>query len=349
MTNQLLASLAAALAAAWSLGAGPARAWDEGPGPPRGRFCTYTALAQAKACRFEARDDHQVARAVCLNVADADERAACFAEALAERREGWNLCREQRMARKELCNALGEAPYEPDFDPALFDEDFADLTRPNPYFPLATGNRWRFEGAGETVDIVVLAETKAIEGVTCIVVNDRVEKDGVVVEDTDDWFGQRRDGTVEYCGESVRDFEVFAGDDPADPELVSIDGSFKAGRDGAKSGTQFPGDPAVGQVYRQEWSPGNAEDAARILSTTFGPDDESELGEHTPDALVELFCAANDCVVISEFSPIEPGIDKRKYYAPGVGLIAEVDPESGEVVQLVDCSFDVRCAALPSP
>ena len=52
------------------------------------------------------------------------------------------------------------------------------------------------------------------EGVTCIVVNDVVSVDGVPLEDTDDWLAQRKDGTVDYCGESVQDFETFEGDDP---------------------------------------------------------------------------------------------------------------------------------------
>ena len=50
-----------------------------------------------------------------------------------------------------------------------------------------------------------------------------------------------------------------------------------------------------------------------------------------------------------EFTPIEPDAFGRKYYARGIGLFLEVDPEDGDVVQLVDCNFDARCAALPTP
>jgi hypothetical protein len=51
-------------------------------------------------------------------------------------------------------------------------------------------------------------------------------------------------------------------------------------------------------------------------------------------------------VVIGEFSPIEPDVFERKYYAQGVGKILEVDVEEGAVTQLVGCNFDLRCGAL---
>lgn len=44
--------------------------------------------------------------------------------------------------------------------------------------------------------MTVLSKTKLIEGVTCIVVNDKVSENGFLVEDTDDWFAQARDGDV---------------------------------------------------------------------------------------------------------------------------------------------------------
>jgi hypothetical protein len=40
---------------------------------------------------------------------------------------------------------------------------------------------------------------------------------------------------------------------------------------------------------------------------------------------------------------------ERKYYAPGIGVFLEVEPESGEVVRLVKCNVDPRCASLPQP
>jgi hypothetical protein len=185
--------------------------------------------------------------------------------------------------------------------------------------------------------IDVLDKTKLIDGVTCLVVQDRVSKNGELIEDTDDWFAQAKNGDVYYCGEEVKDFESFDGDDPRSPELVSIDGSFKQGRDGDKGGIYFQGVSTVGQVYRQEFSPGNAEDAVEVPST--------------PRGLAELLCAARDCVVTGEFSPMHPEPDgfARKYYARGIGVFLEIVPATGDIVQLVDCNVDRRCGALPAP
>lgn len=293
-------------------------------------------------------DDYLEAKARCVQVLDAEERGECISDARDELRQHARLCREQLRARRQLCDALGEDRYDPDFDPAKFDDDFENPTAPNPHFPLGIGHRWEYQGGDETVTVEVLDKTKQIEGVTCIVVNDRVEVDGEVVEDTDDWFGQRKDGTVDYCGEISRDFEFFEGDDPEEAELVSIEGSWKAGRDGDLPGTLFPGTPVVGAVYRQEFSPGNAEDAAEVLSTTYGFGNDPELDRLVPQALAEQLCAG-DCVVTREFTPLEPDASERKYYARGIGLFLEVDLESGEVVQLVDCNFDARCNGLPTP
>lgn len=311
-------------------------------------FCTDTATVQFNACRNEVVDDYFTAQAFCIQIIDAAERQACFEEANAARQEGNQTCREQRDAREDLCDLVGEGRYDPNFDPALFESDFSNLTHPNPYFPLEIGNHWEFTGGGETVTLDVLDETKLIEGVTCIVVRDVVTIDGLLVEDTDDWFGQRRDGTVDYCGEMVKDYETFAGDNPAEPELVDIAGSFKMGRDGL-AGTQFLASPTVGVTYRQEFSPGNAEDAATVLSTNYSYGNDPELDEFVPQELAELLCAAGDCVVTREFAPLEPGVYGRKYYARGIGLFLEVYPETGDIVQLVDCNFDAICAELPAP
>ena len=315
----------------------------------RGQFCTATANLQWNACRSEVRDDYFTAKAICTNLGDDQEREECLGEALEEREEADGLCGEQRAARRELCEALGEDRYEPDFDPANYDADFRNLTHPNPWFPLGIGNRKVFESEDETTTIQVLDKTKRIEGVTCIVVNDVVSVGGVPLEDTDDWFAQRKDGNVVYCGESVQDFETFAGDDPMEPELVSCEGSFKAGRDGAKPGTLFPGAPEVGQVFRQEWSAGDAEDAAMVISTSYGYGTDPDLDAFVPRELAELLCSGHDCVVLAELSPIEPGVVERKYFAPGIGGFLEVKPDDGEISQLVECNFDARCASLPTP
>ncbi|MGH8659698.1 MAG: hypothetical protein ACREV4_14805 [Gammaproteobacteria bacterium] len=178
---------------------------------------------------------------------------------------------------------------------------------------------------------------------------DQVFKDGDLVEDTDDWFVPAKNGNTWYCGEEVKDFESFDGDDPRLPELVSIDGSFKAGRDGDKPGIIFQASPNVGQVYLGEFSLGNAEDVTEVLSTTYAFGNDPELDRLVPKPLAEHLCSAGDCVVTKNFSLLEPGIFARKYYTRGIGFFLEVNSDTGEVLQLVDCSFDARCMDLPAP
>ena len=123
-----------------------------------------------------------------------------------------------------------------------------------------------------------------------------------------------RDGTVWYFGEISQEFD--------EGELVSLEGSWKAGRDGAKPGIVMLADPRAGVTYRQEWALGNAEDAAEVL--------ETGASASTPGASCE-----GTCVVTRDFTPISPGAEEHKYYAPGVGLILEVNPETGDRVELV--------------
>jgi hypothetical protein len=318
----------------------------DGDGDRRPRHCTLTALDQLHACHAEVRDDFFTGRARCRNLDDAEDRDECQDEVQAAWREGNPLCREQFGARRELCQKVGEGRIDPGFEPEDFD-DPRNPGNPNPFFPLQVGNRWVYEGGEETVTIEVLNKTKRIDEVDCIVVNDRVEVDGKPVEDTDDWFGTAKDGSVWYCGESSRDFETFEGDDPQEVELVSIDGSWKAERDGDLAGVLFPARPQVGQVYRQEWSAGNAEDAAEVVSTSYRFGADPDLDRHVPQDLAEPLCSAADCVVTREYSPLDPGSFEYKYYARGIGLFLEVNPRSGSSTELVECNVSPKCGSLP--
>ena len=162
-----------------------------------------------------------------------------------------------------------------------------------------------------------------IEGILCVVVRDFAEEDEEIIEDTDDWFAQDVDGNVWYCGEISQNFEFFDGDEPEEAELVDIDGSWKSGREDAKAGMLLPFEPEVGQVFRQELLITDAEDAVEILSL--------EGSESAPAAV----CNSN-CLVTRDFTPLKPDVNENKYYAPGIGLIVEIDPESGERVELIE-------------
>ncbi len=184
------ARLAALALAAGLLPAVAGAQSDDDDATDNGKHCSATARATFRACGLSARADELIARAKCFNVTDAREREICLAEAEQEGNDAKDLCREQRDVRREICAALGEARYEPDFDPDNFDPDFVHPVNPNRFFPLGIGNRWTYRSGASPIAVQVLNQTKKIEGVTCVVVNDRVSEKGVVIEDTDDWFAQ---------------------------------------------------------------------------------------------------------------------------------------------------------------
>ena len=130
--------------------------------------------------------------------------------------------------------------YQPELDPA----NFVDVVD-NPYLPLVPGTTWTYEetnGDGETeiIEVAVTDERRDIQGISASVVRDTVTLDGVLVEDTFDWFAQDTDGNVWYLGEDVDNYE--------NGQLVDHDGSFEYGVDGALPGIVMPADPQVGGV-----------------------------------------------------------------------------------------------------
>jgi hypothetical protein len=283
------------------------------------RICTSTAEAAFNACGFEIRDDRWIAEGKCQNLANEKEREGCIGTARAEFEEGKEECEEQLEAREDACELLGERRYDPNFVPANFVDPAAigRTVAPNPFFPLRVGTRWVYREGRETVTVTVTDKTKLIDGVNCRVVTDVVEVNGVPTEVTDDWFAQDVQGNVWYCGEVSREFETFSGDAPAEPELVELEGSWKAGRDFDQPGIIMLGAPSVGSVYREEVSLGNAEDMAEVISLSGS--------ESVPAA-----SCGGRCVVTRNFTPLEPGGEEEKYYAPDVGLILEVQIDEDE-------------------
>lgn len=293
-------------------------------------YCSATARAQFVACGYEQRDDYFTAQAVCFNETDDADRQTCLADRTANSKESKQLCQEQFDARRNLCAMLGEAQYDPSFRP----ENFVDPLQigatvdPNPYWPLVPRTQWVYQdaGSGQQITVTVTEKTKQIEGVTCIVVNDVVRINGELIEDTDDWIAQDLQGNIWYCGEEVKDYESFSGDHPANPELVEIAGSFKVGRDGAKPGILMYATPTVGQIYRQEFAVGEAEDVAQVIHVN---GDEAIFG----------FSCDRECVVTRDFSPLDPGVEENKFYKPGVGLILELGVGTTERVELISKSI----------
>ena len=209
--------------------------------------------------------------------------------------------------------------YAPELDPA----DFVAVVD-NPYLPFLPGSRWTYEetnGDGETedIEIVVQDETREIAGITATVVRDTVTLGGVLVEDTYDWYAQDTEGNVWYLGEDVDNY-----DDQG--ELVDHEGSFEHGVDGAIGGIVMLADPEVGDAYRQEYFPGEAEDLGEVV--------------RTGETVSVPFGDFEDVLVTRDWNPLEPEVIEEKWYAPGVGLVREVKVagDTGEGV-LVDAAI----------
>jgi hypothetical protein len=286
---------------------------------PTGSACHRTSVAALTACEADGNDDRAIAVGICFNVSEATARQQCIADAKEARLEKGQECRDQFDARESLCDALGQGPYDPVFDPANFHSPQETAAQPNPFFPLVPGTQWVYEGGGEKDTVTVTGNTRVILGVTTTEVHDVVadETSQATLEDTLDWYAQDLQGNVWYFGELSQQFE--------DGRLASLEGSWTGGVEGAKPGIIMEAAPKVGDVYRQEFSLGNAEDAAEVLSTT---------GSTT----VPAASCNGDCVVTREFSPLEPDVEENKYYKNGVGTILEVDPSTGERTELVSFS-----------
>ena len=209
------------------------------------------------------------------------------------------------VAPPSLALPQGSEPVE--LDPALF----AGVALDHPYWPMAPGSRWIYretdaEGIEQQVEVTVTDETKEILGIPATVVHDVVTEDGETIEDTLDWYAQDSLGNLWYLGEDTKEYE--AG------EVVSTEGSWEAGVDGAQPGIILPANPRVGQAYRQEYFAGQAEDAAEVISL----DEHVEVPFGTFDNVLET----------RDLTPIEPDVEEHKFYAPGVGPV-EVRQTSG--------------------
>ena len=97
-------------------------------------------------------------------------------------------------------------------------------------------------GPGTTRDVLIATyRTKVIDGVTCRVVFDRVWRNGILEERTRDFYAQTKRGTVWYFGENTATLDRHG-------HVISREGSFMSGRDGAEAGIFMTADPAPGAV-----------------------------------------------------------------------------------------------------
>src|SRR6185312_1996778 len=109
------------------------------------------------------------------------------------------------------------------------------------------------------LDLVVpTTRTRRIDGVRTRVVEDRLYLHDVLRERTSDYYAQDRCGNVWYFGEDTAELDEHG-------HVVSTEGTFHAGVDGAQPGVFMQAHPQIGRRFRQEWYRGHAEDTFKVL------------------------------------------------------------------------------------
>jgi len=203
----------------------------------------------------------------------------------------------------------------PDFESASFSNP---TNIDNPYFPLIPGTTFVYEPVPNEDKVVntitVTGDTKVVYGVNCIIVHDVEWVDGILTEETSDWYAQDDDGNVWYFGESTKSLQPGGS--------WSTEGSWEAGVDDALPGYLILAKPRPGVCYQQESAEG-AQDRAKVLRLNAKVSVEYGDFKH--------------CLVTKEWTPLEPGNIEQKFYAPGIGLVLIEELKGKTVrVELVD-------------
>jgi hypothetical protein len=174
----------------------------------------------------------------------------------------------------------------------------------NPYLPYRPGSRWVYSGIkdGQTQRDVVTVRygTKSILGITATVITDVATHGGVLLEKTTDWYAQDDQGNVWYLGERTAAYEGGT---------VDTSGSWQAGVKGALPGIVMTAVPQVGDTYRQEYWPGQAEDQYWLV----------DLNQHVSVP----FGSFHHALLTLEWSRLEPNVIDRKDYVRGIGVVKE--------------------------
>jgi hypothetical protein len=186
-----------------------------------------------------------------------------------------------------------------------FPVDKANLmdTGRNTYFILEAGHRLYLADGKSTLTITVLHETKVVDGVRTRVVEERETKNGQLIEISRNYFAiDKASKDVYYFGEDVDIYE--------NGKVVSHEGAWLAGVNGARFGLMIPNQPKIGDRFYLEVAPKVAMDRAEIVSL-------SEVVQVPAGTF-------KNCLRTKESSAIEMG-SESKWYAPGVGLIRDQD------------------------
>ncbi|MEK6876659.1 MAG: hypothetical protein AABX63_04555, partial [Nanoarchaeota archaeon] len=229
-----------------------------------------------------------------------------------------NLFYNEEMGEQKIQSSAIEEAYNPQINPADFTTKIS-----NKYLAFTPRTTYTYEGkveeGTERTEVYVTNNIKKVMGVNVIEVRDRVFLNNELIEDTKDWYAQDKYGNVWYFGEDSK--EIIDG------KVSSTKGSWAAGYYGAKPGIVMKADPKVGDVYRQEYYAGEAEDMGEVVALGI--------------KIKVKYGSFSDCLQTKDWNPLEPGNEEYKYYCPDAkGLVYEVGIRNGEFQQLIDIKKD---------
>ncbi|MFQ5701264.1 MAG: hypothetical protein ACE5HU_05415 [Acidobacteriota bacterium] len=277
--------------------------------------CSSTADRVFKSCRKTASGKYRQAVHRCEVLLDGGNQLICSENAFVVMLNARGRCDKQRAARRQVCDSLGEAPYDPPVAPENFVRSID-----NPFLPCVPGTARAYEG--ETVDgmarrvLEVTSDVHRILGVVCTVVKEHLYLNGVLTRQSYAYFAQDTQGNVWSFGRLSYGLEKKV--------FVRREDSWEAGVNAAAPGIVMPAVPRVGDVHRRNYLPAKLEDMSAIVSLQ-------------ESVRVPLGRFAR-CLEIEDWTPIEPDIVVDRFYAPGIGLILEVDAVTGSRLELVDMS-----------
>jgi hypothetical protein len=230
------------------------------------------------------------------------------------------------------------------FKVPIFDADnFGNPTTiDNTYLPLVQNTTFCYQsetGDGTEIDNMIVTDcdkTITVDGkdIDVVVVRDTAtlitddNPEGMVVEDTFDWFAQDDDGNVWYFGEDT----LTCGEEPSSAGLWEAGKIPSDGTDPAIPGIVMLAVPKTGVSYPQEQAAPVAEDMAKVLRL---------------NAKVSVpFGDFKDCLKTKEWTPLSPGDIEHKYYAPDIGLVL-VEELMGKTVisELINVDGSGGCPA----
>lgn len=224
----------------------------------------------------------------------------------------------------------------PDFSTAQFDP-----AQPidNPYFPMTDTRTYVYSGrdadgpVDERFEHTNTGPGPVIAGVQTFIQRDREFEEGLLVEETLDYFAQDTLGNVWYLGEDVTNFEY---DEDGNLIDTNTEGAWRAGVNGALPGFIMPAELTIGFNYFQEFA---AAEEALDQATIFAFVDTLTLEFGTFESVLQIF----------ETTELEADAREFKYYAPGVGLILVEEDLDEELAnpELVFALTDIR--SVPEP